>query len=201
MGKESYTDRNRQILKEFEESRKNYISLLVENNIDLVDRAVEKFYLGDINDVNDFRHECYIVLYEAVDKWLGFSKEFKSFRQYLGNTLNHWGEGVVEKYLDTAKEVDSGLDFCIEVFTLDEDLNTDWVKDNLKYDLKNVCTDTEFKVLNLRYGLSDGEMRTLEEVAKILGITREKARQWEARGLRELRSNSKFKEKYKGVLW
>jgi RNA polymerase primary sigma factor len=42
-------------------------------------------------------------------------------------------------------------------------------------------------VLELRYGLTDGQRRTLEEVGRSLGITRERARQIEGEALRRLR--------------
>jgi RNA polymerase primary sigma factor len=43
-------------------------------------------------------------------------------------------------------------------------------------------------VLELRFGLRDGHARTLEEVARVLGVTRERIRQIEARALVKLRS-------------
>jgi RNA polymerase primary sigma factor len=43
------------------------------------------------------------------------------------------------------------------------------------------------EVIELRYGLRDGRSRTLEEVAQIFGITRERIRQIESRGLLKLR--------------
>jgi RNA polymerase primary sigma factor len=43
------------------------------------------------------------------------------------------------------------------------------------------------EVIELRYGLKDGQARTLEEVAGVLGVTRERVRQIEARGLSRLR--------------
>jgi len=47
--------------------------------------------------------------------------------------------------------------------------------------------DRERTVLELRYGLNDGQRRTLEEVGRSLGITRERARQIEGEALRRLR--------------
>ncbi len=45
----------------------------------------------------------------------------------------------------------------------------------------------EREVIELRFGLKDGHPRTLDEVAKVYGITRERIRQIEARGLLKLR--------------
>ena len=42
-------------------------------------------------------------------------------------------------------------------------------------------------VLELRYGLTDGEDRTLEEIGQLIGVTRERVRQIESRGLTRLR--------------
>ncbi len=51
----------------------------------------------------------------------------------------------------------------------------------------DILTDRERQVLELRFGLQDGEERTLEEVSKIFDITRERVRQIEAKALRKLR--------------
>ena len=45
----------------------------------------------------------------------------------------------------------------------------------------------EVRILQLRYGLVDGESYTLEEVGKKLGVTRERVRQIEAQALSRLR--------------
>jgi RNA polymerase primary sigma factor len=47
--------------------------------------------------------------------------------------------------------------------------------------------ERERKILELRYGFSDGQARTLEEVGENFGITRERIRQIEAVALRKLR--------------
>lgn len=47
--------------------------------------------------------------------------------------------------------------------------------------------ERERRILHLRYGLHDGEMRTLDEVGREFGITRERVRQIEAEALRTLR--------------
>jgi RNA polymerase primary sigma factor len=48
--------------------------------------------------------------------------------------------------------------------------------------------ERERRIIDLRYGLADGQRRTLEEVGRVLGMTRERARQIEAEALRRLRA-------------
>ncbi len=52
----------------------------------------------------------------------------------------------------------------------------------------NHLNERERRIIDLRYGLADGQRRTLEEVGKVLGMTRERARQIEAEALRRLRA-------------
>lgn len=48
-------------------------------------------------------------------------------------------------------------------------------------------TERERTVIELRFGLQDGRQRTLEEVGKFFGVTRERIRQIEAKTLKKLR--------------
>ena len=67
----------------------------------------------------------------------------------------------------------------------------------LKEELDGVLltlTDREEKVLRLRFGLDDGQCRTLEEVGQIFGVTRERIRQIEAKALRKLRHPSRSRK-------
>ncbi len=61
-------------------------------------------------------------------------------------------------------------------------------------EILSTLTQREEKVLRLRFGLDDGRPRTLEEVGKEFGVTRERIRQIEAKALRKLRHPSRSKK-------
>ncbi len=54
-------------------------------------------------------------------------------------------------------------------------------------DILSALPERERKVLEMRFGLKDGNSHTLEEVGQAFGVTRERIRQIEAKALRKLR--------------
>jgi len=83
-----------------------------------------------------------------------------------------------------------------------EDKSSESPSDNtsfalLKDKLGNVLTSLtqrERKVLEMRFGLSDGYPRTLEEVGKQFNVTRERIRQIEAKALRKMRHPTRIRQ-------
>lgn len=58
-------------------------------------------------------------------------------------------------------------------------------------DLLEKLTERERQVISMRYGLGDESTHTLEEIGEILGVTRERVRQIEARAMEKLRKGTK----------
>ena len=67
------------------------------------------------------------------------------------------------------------------------------LKEELDSILKDL-TDREERVLRLRYGLDDNRPRTLEEVGREFGVTRERIRQIEAKAIKKLKHPSRRKK-------
>jgi len=94
------------------------------------------------------------------------------------------------------KEEDTRLkEFIEDEATLSpfEAASRELLKDHIG-DVLHTLNAREKRVLELRFGLKDGRTRTLEEVGKEFGVTRERIRQIEAKALRKLRHPSRSKK-------
>ncbi len=67
------------------------------------------------------------------------------------------------------------------------------LREELKETLGSL-SEKEERILQLRFGISDGYPRTLEEVGGVFGVTRERIRQIEAKALRKLRHPSRSRK-------
>jgi RNA polymerase primary sigma factor len=93
----------------------------------------------------------------------------------LHEPLGGDGERALEDFLDDPAAQNPGK-------AVDQHLLRERIAEVLRS-----LTPREREVIELRFGLKDGQPRTLEEVARAYGITRERIRQIEARGLLKLR--------------
>ncbi|OGD85448.1 RNA polymerase sigma factor RpoD [Candidatus Curtissbacteria bacterium RIFCSPLOWO2_01_FULL_41_18] len=67
------------------------------------------------------------------------------------------------------------------------------LKDHIR-EMLETLSPREAKVLEYRFGLEDGKQRTLEEVGREFGVTRERIRQIEAKAIRKLRHPTRSKK-------
>jgi RNA polymerase primary sigma factor len=93
----------------------------------------------------------------------------------LHEPLGGEGERALSDFLDDPSADHPGI-------TVDQHLLRERIAEVLRS-----LTPREREVIELRFGLKDGHPRTLDEVARTYGITRERIRQIEARGLLKLR--------------
>ena len=61
--------------------------------------------------------------------------------------------------------------------------------------LLDLLTERERKILDMRFGLTDGNTHTLAEIAEKMGVSRERIRQVEAATLKKIRRLIKKREK------
>ena len=105
-----------------------------------------------------------IKVWEAIDLWASL---------YQKKTID--GERLLEDFLSDRSTVNAG-----------ERVDRHLLQERIVEVLKSLAP-REREVIELRFGLKDGHPKTLDEVAKVYGITRERIRQIEARGLLKLR--------------
>ncbi|CEH34902.1 sigma-70 family RNA polymerase sigma factor [Romboutsia lituseburensis] len=70
-------------------------------------------------------------------------------------------------------------------------------QNNLREKIEELLTglsEQEQRVLRMRFGLDDDTPKTLEEIGKVFGVTRERIRQIEAKAIRKLRHPSRLKQ-------
>ena len=94
----------------------------------------------------------------------------------LESPVGHEGESVLGDFVEDA-DATSPPDLAIQMILREE------IEEAL-----GTLSDRERSVLELRFGLDDDRPRTLDEVGKGFGVTRERIRQIEANALRKLRA-------------
>ena len=91
-------------------------------------------------------------------------------------------------------------DLCIEDYIKDDDNTTPDCKAEIKLlrenikDLLNILTEREKYIITHRFALEGNSQKTLEELGKKLGFSKERIRQIEGEAIRKLRKNSNIEE-------
>lgn len=99
---------------------------------------------------------------------------------------------IMELPISLHSPVNSEEEGDLEDFITDEDASPEFAANGILLGLNinkalTCLTLKEAAVIRLRFGLDCGQERTLEEVGKVLGVTRERVRQLEHRALKKLR--------------
>ena len=107
-------------------------------------------------------------------------------------------KNVVSLYTPIKEDEDSSLvEFIPSDANLDDVVIHEVEQKNLREKIDELLTglnDQEQKVLRMRFGLDDDDPKTLEEIGKVFGVTRERIRQIEAKAIRKLRHPSRLKQ-------
>ncbi len=107
---------------------------------------------------------------------------FSSGMSSLDQPISEDEETSLEDTISEKKPNDAP-DHLISLLKLHTDINS----------AMQILQEKEKKIIRLRYGLEDGRTRTLEEVGKVLKISRERVRQLEKRTLEKLKHYSQRK--------
>lgn len=138
---------------------------------------------------------------------LGRRPSLEELAKGMGVTLNKVKDILAANRLPLSLDTPYGEDDDNSLAELVEDENSTRPEDSteaalMSDDIRGVLstlTPRERDVLVLRFGLNDGKQRTLEQVGKLVGITRERTRQIELKAMRALRQ-SKVSNRLKDYL-
>jgi RNA polymerase primary sigma factor len=108
---------------------------------------------------------------EKVRRYLTLAEETVSLETPIGDD----GDSTLSDYIEAPDEL-----------SVAETVNHEMLAEQVELVL-NQLTKRERRILVLRFGVEDGHERTLEEVGKEFGVTRERIRQIEVVALRKLR--------------
>ncbi len=128
---------------------------------------------------------------------LGRRPNLEELSKGMGVSLTKVKDILAANRLPLSLDTPYGEDDDNSLAELVEDENTTRPEDSteaslMSDDIRGVLstlTPRERDVLVLRFGLNDGKQRTLEQVGKLVGITRERTRQIELKALRALRQS------------
>lgn len=150
-----------------------------------------------IETINKFKREA-----RRLEQKLGREPAPEEVAKEMGIPEEKAHEIIKISQVPTSLETPVGKeeDSRLKEFIPDEDsetpvdaASTELLKNHI-LEVLDTLNPRERRVLELRFGLKDNQTRTLEEVGKEFGVTRERIRQIEAKALRKLRHPSRARK-------
>ena len=147
-------------------------------------RAKEKKGLCDAEEKKELLRKKFDFTDEQIDEVLKEATPLESFEEIFSKYRSGYYQDDFEK-----ERIELFFDNFICELTPADIVDHQALREQLKITL-NQLKEREKKVLELRFGLIDGRERTLEEVGKKFGVTRERVRQIENKALRKLKDTN-----------
>lgn len=185
-------------LKRFKEGDLEAKSILIERNLRLVAHIVKKYSFPN-KEVDDLISIGTVGLIKAIDSFnLGKGTRLATYAarcieneilMLFRNNKKIKGEVYLQDPIGVDKE---GNEIClIDVLSSEEDSVVEEVENNLQVKslyskMNNALTKREKEILEMRYGLVDGDVKTQREIALILGISRSYVSRIEKKALKKL---------------
>ncbi len=183
-----------------------FLDLIQEGNLGLI-RAVEKFDYAMADQARTIRIPVHMV--EVINKLARVQRQMlqdlgrEPTPEELAKELDMTPEKVVEvqKYgrepisLHTPLGEDGDSEFGdliedSEAVVPAEAVNFTLLQEQL-HDVLDTLSEREAGVVSMRFGLTDGQPKTLDEIGKVYGVTRERIRQIESKTMSKLRHPSR----------
>lgn len=166
-------------------------------HLELIDKILKKYLLKHPlpreDNVEDFKQKIYLEILERCcnedfDSSC-LSNGFIKQSVYFSITAVYRRYSLAPYKYDELNKASSIEDMCISLNY--EDVFDRIILKNTLKEVMNTLTPREAKVIELRFGLIDGETKTLERVGKEFSLSRDRIRQIEAKALRKLRIPSR----------
>ncbi len=205
MGKLTLEETEKHLLEWRKSKNKESLILLVNANMPLI-HYITKKYLGSNVNYNDLLSAGKEGLIKGINKFDYKKWDISKFSNYIFSTIENQIRLELRYYnkhsevisLDSTAYTNNDGEKLIYVETLGDnyDLEEQVVKNSIKIIIEealNTLTPTQREAICLRYGIYDGDFKTLGEVGEILNKSRQTVSKNEQMGLKHLREESIIK--------